>query len=520
MKNIRAIIIAACCILPIVTAISACSRNENAAPTAAVGAAAGAGAGALAPLTAAELIELGERFLLELNFEQAIVHFLAAIEIEPRYERAYILLAEAYQLAGMPQLRQAILERGNVVVYDSYLLLEHLIQAVVDNGDAAAFDRILEDTHRMGDERVSMVRKLEILFESGNTGLMEEIVELQHNRDDNSQFALYLEIWIIAHCDFDTEDERHLALIELLDGRSIHDLLPPYEQLYFGQRDEEGRRHGFGIAFFGWNIHLDSALYVGYWENDVRSGQGIAFDRILEDIHRMGDERVSMVRKLEILIESGNAGFLEEVVELQNDRDQHSQIAMSLEIWIIAQREFESEEERHLALIELMRGKMIHPFLQYDEQLYFGQRDELGRRHGFGIAFYGPDVHPDSAFYIGYWEYDVRSGQGIAFAVHGHESIRGQWADDLPNGRLIHWMGGAGVEGTFADGLGYGIIYRLGHMGEILTIDLIAQTDVIQTFVPQPDIFSWKSDGELRENCPCVHTYWDVRPVGMGGFGW
>ena len=35
------------------------------------------------PLSAVELINLGERYLLELNFEQALVHFTTLIEIEP-----------------------------------------------------------------------------------------------------------------------------------------------------------------------------------------------------------------------------------------------------------------------------------------------------------------------------------------------------------------------------------------------------------------------------------------------------
>ena len=42
------------------------------------------------PLSATELLNLGERYLIELNFEQALVHFTTVIEIEPMNTRAYL----------------------------------------------------------------------------------------------------------------------------------------------------------------------------------------------------------------------------------------------------------------------------------------------------------------------------------------------------------------------------------------------------------------------------------------------
>ena len=48
------------------------------------------------PLSSFELLNLGEKFLLEFDYEQAIVQFLAVIEIEPMNARAYLGAAEAY----------------------------------------------------------------------------------------------------------------------------------------------------------------------------------------------------------------------------------------------------------------------------------------------------------------------------------------------------------------------------------------------------------------------------------------
>jgi|GEM_PF-2221145 len=65
-----------------------------------------------APPSASELLDLGERYLLELNYEQAVAQFLAVIEIEPMNARAYIGAAEAYVGLGRDDEAVAILRQG------------------------------------------------------------------------------------------------------------------------------------------------------------------------------------------------------------------------------------------------------------------------------------------------------------------------------------------------------------------------------------------------------------------------
>ena len=47
-------------------------------------------------ISAAEFLDLGEKYLAELNYEQAIVQFLGVIEVEPKNVRAYLGGADAY----------------------------------------------------------------------------------------------------------------------------------------------------------------------------------------------------------------------------------------------------------------------------------------------------------------------------------------------------------------------------------------------------------------------------------------
>jgi len=56
--------------------------------------------------TTEELLSLGERFLIELEFEQALVHFMQVIEIDPMNVQAYIGTAQAY--IGLEQKNNAI----------------------------------------------------------------------------------------------------------------------------------------------------------------------------------------------------------------------------------------------------------------------------------------------------------------------------------------------------------------------------------------------------------------------------
>jgi tetratricopeptide (TPR) repeat protein len=72
-----------------------------------------------AALPPAELLRLGEKYLTELNYEQALVQFLTVIEIEPMNERAYIGAAEAYIGLGQEDKAIAVLERGIAVLPDS-----------------------------------------------------------------------------------------------------------------------------------------------------------------------------------------------------------------------------------------------------------------------------------------------------------------------------------------------------------------------------------------------------------------
>ena len=81
-------------------------------------------AGQGVPQTAAEWLSLGEKYLLELDYEQAIVAFLNVIEIEPRNARGYTGAAEAYAGLGDTEKALSILQDGLSVLPGNTELLE------------------------------------------------------------------------------------------------------------------------------------------------------------------------------------------------------------------------------------------------------------------------------------------------------------------------------------------------------------------------------------------------------------
>ncbi|MDR3311085.1 MAG: tetratricopeptide repeat protein [Oscillospiraceae bacterium] len=87
-----------------------------------------------APATAAEWLDLGQKYLLDLDFEQAIVAFDNVIRIEPKNVKAYIGLADAYVGLGETDKAIAALQEG-IANADNKLRLENKL-AEIEGGIA------------------------------------------------------------------------------------------------------------------------------------------------------------------------------------------------------------------------------------------------------------------------------------------------------------------------------------------------------------------------------------------------
>jgi len=124
----------------------------------------------------------------------------------------------------------------------------------------------------------SIERQIQSLIDTENTAFMEILVESLNERDPHeSTMALFLEIWLVSQQDYVDEEARIEAVILMLEERQMP-YLPEGEELYVGEFDDQGRRNGFGVIFYGEGVKLDSVMYVGNFVNGQRSGEGIAYN--------------------------------------------------------------------------------------------------------------------------------------------------------------------------------------------------------------------------------------------------
>ena len=96
-----------------------------------------------------EQYDLGQQYLLEENYEEAIVAFTAAIEIDPKQADAYIGRGDAYILSGETEehLTQALADYRQVLELDEKSISAYLgiADVYIRQGDYDAALEILNE---------------------------------------------------------------------------------------------------------------------------------------------------------------------------------------------------------------------------------------------------------------------------------------------------------------------------------------------------------------------------------------
>ena len=92
-----------------------------------------------------EQYDLGVLYLSEGNYEEAILAFTAAIEIDPKRPEAYVKAAEAYDILGDAEAAHAIRENGYAATGDESLRVEE----DKSENDAESLKQRMEETIQM-----------------------------------------------------------------------------------------------------------------------------------------------------------------------------------------------------------------------------------------------------------------------------------------------------------------------------------------------------------------------------------
>ncbi|MDR1210338.1 MAG: tetratricopeptide repeat protein [Clostridiales bacterium] len=131
----------------------------------------------ISAMTAAELLGLGEKYLLEMDYEQAIVCFDRLIEIEPRNPRGYTGLAEVYAARGEVDRAVEIMRKGFDELSGDTAFLEDLTKL---------YNEIIDETPANADAYLGLA---DVYAALGDENKSAEILRRGLNKLDDKRIA-------------------------------------------------------------------------------------------------------------------------------------------------------------------------------------------------------------------------------------------------------------------------------------------------------------------------------------------
>ena len=247
-----------------------------------------------------EQYDLGVRYLAEGNYEEAIIAFTAAIEIDPNRAEAYVGRGDAYVASeeNTENLNAALSDYEVALGLDEALVDAYLgianIYIIFEEYDLAR--SILEQGLATTESDMRIEEKIALLPEpQPELSLIEKkIVEVAYS---NLEKGLYDELVfevrnLLLNEELTDEDLEDKLLDYIFDGNNfsenftgiglqvLKDNIWSHLSFYFGNF-AEGKREGNGVAIhFGFShsyVHdlPHYNLFEGYWSNGLPNGEGV-----------------------------------------------------------------------------------------------------------------------------------------------------------------------------------------------------------------------------------------------------
>lgn len=248
-------------------------------------------------------LELANKYLLEMKYDQAIVEFDKVIAIDPMSVEAYLGKAEAY--VGLDDYDQAaeILEAGYLATQEDIAVKDRLIAVYIEILDDSSTQRSFEEKLEIYDRLIELeADSREVLIDLEKC--LEQYINVLLEEGKNDKIRALIEKYkdILSGTDFDTfilqiefriremgygsllNEAQKLILAEnyeqlnvLVQKQEYQDMIASLkddESYYLGERDSAGRRSGKGIAVY--KGYYGEYFYYGLWREDERSGYGQA----------------------------------------------------------------------------------------------------------------------------------------------------------------------------------------------------------------------------------------------------
>ena len=234
------------------------------------------------PLTAASLLDFGEKYLLEMDYEQAIVEFTKVIGIDPRNVRAYVGRADAYM--GLARHNEAVQDYEQAIVINSNLVEAYLklAESYLVLGDDDKAREVLERGRNVTADAVISAKLEELLMRPhlfSETNEKGETVVVFGQTDLNGRKQGFCIVNVFKQ---DTSELVYMEEGEFVDDqpngmRKNWWFIDTNINEQFGVENGCGRGVGEHKDGKG-NGFITVECYIGYSISEMKEGEMVRFD--------------------------------------------------------------------------------------------------------------------------------------------------------------------------------------------------------------------------------------------------
>lgn len=253
----------------------------------------------------AEQLKLGQKYLAELNYEDAVVAFTKAIELEPQNKEAYLGRGQAYAEMAQKIKDQ---EPEMYIEYCEKAAEDYEMVREIEPDDRDSAKKLIHIYMEIGEDEKAA--KIEDEIKAGAGDVESEAAEMNESYDNADELEAGTEILKKMPQLF--EEENFDSIFEVMESEEFQDIADEVEDrddpilmvqdsvgiglypvttdylgdcmLYYGEY-RNGVRHGAGfwLGYFEGNRYLAR----GKWENDFPNGEQSVrewFDGLSQDV--------------------------------------------------------------------------------------------------------------------------------------------------------------------------------------------------------------------------------------------
>ncbi len=243
-----------------------------------------------------EQLELGARYLAELDYDRAVSAYGAALEIDPLNTEAYIGLSNAYSAQGKYEEASELLKQGFELNADPKLS-EQAVSVSLEWTDTLVAQELYEEAI------LHMTAALEWTGDGRIRTRVEEVEELIRRKEEDREWQELCNAFLKKVSEYmDTGDrtamvaledsEERLPVVQGMNDRGIdHIILDPEGNgadfsgkssgiyiknrrcYYYNGEFVNGLREGHG-TFGYYRRDSETAVFEGEWKNDKANGEG------------------------------------------------------------------------------------------------------------------------------------------------------------------------------------------------------------------------------------------------------